>query len=602
MLSDSLARRMTIGLFSAMIAASSSAVSSSSVARHDALDGAEREQLLRGDHRAGEEHRAQLVLRHEAREVRGDAERAAVDLGEAEGRVVGGDDDVGVARRARRRRRGRSRAPPRSPAPRSRRPRRTPRSSRGSRRRALSCVGSAASSLMSTPAWKPLPSARRITTRTSRSRPAARSASASWNQPATGQRVHGRVVDGDDRDVLARFRADHAREHTSGRDRGREPEPVERDAAGRAIAVDRGRARRRHRRRRRDRRRGLHRTLDRVRAASGPIRRCASWCASARRSASVHRAATAAGARRSSRAAAPRPRARHGRDAVVAMQRAMFATVDEIERVVADEEIECDWARGGTVQVATLPAHLARLRARARRPSRVGIRRRRLPRALAGRARATLIGCRPNLGALFTPHCAAIHPAKLVHGLARAVERLRSDDLRAHAGRRRSSPAGCARRAAPCAPRSSCARPRRSARSCPGSRRAIAPVYSLMIATEPLPDAFWAEARLATRPTFADFRHMIIYGQRTADGRFAFGGRGTPYHFGSQVRPQFDLDPRVFAVAARDAALAVPGARRRRDHAPVGWRGRRAARLVPVGRLRPRGRASRGRAATSATA
>jgi glycine/D-amino acid oxidase-like deaminating enzyme len=80
----------------------------------------------------------------------------------------------------------------------------------------------------------------------------------------------------------------------------------------------------------------------------------------------------------------------------------------------------------------------------------------------------------------------------------------------------------------------------------PGLRRAIAPVYSLMIATEPLPDAFWADARLETRPTFADFRHMIIYGQRTADDRFAFGGRGTPYHFGSRVRPEFDLDPRVF--------------------------------------------------------
>ncbi len=39
---------------------------------------------------------------------------------------------------------------------------------------------------------------------------------------------------------------------------------------------------------------------------------------------------------------------------------------------------------------------------------------------------------------------------------------------------------------------------------------------------------------------------MIIYGQRTADGRFAFGGRGTPYHFGSRIRPQFDSDPRVF--------------------------------------------------------
>lgn len=51
----------------------------------------------------------------------------------------------------------------------------------------------------------------------------------------------------------------------------------------------------------------------------------------------------------------------HGRDAVVAMQRAMFVTLDEIERTVVAEQIECDWARGGTIQVATLPAHRARL-------------------------------------------------------------------------------------------------------------------------------------------------------------------------------------------------------------------------------------------------
>jgi glycine/D-amino acid oxidase-like deaminating enzyme len=66
-----------------------------------------------------------------------------------------------------------------------------------------------------------------------------------------------------------------------------------------------------------------------------------------------------------------------------------------------------------------------------------------------------------------------------------------------------------------------------------------------MIATEPLPDAFWAEAGLARRETFADHRHLIIYGQRTADGRMAFGGRGAPYHFGSAIRPEFDRDGEV---------------------------------------------------------
>jgi glycine/D-amino acid oxidase-like deaminating enzyme len=79
----------------------------------------------------------------------------------------------------------------------------------------------------------------------------------------------------------------------------------------------------------------------------------------------------------------------------------------------------------------------------------------------------------------------------------------------------------------------------------PGQERTLLPVYSLMIATEPLPDSFWAEVGLGRRETFADHRHLIIYGQRTADGRMAFGGRGAPYHFSSTVRPAYDQAPAI---------------------------------------------------------
>ena len=84
----------------------------------------------------------------------------------------------------------------------------------------------------------------------------------------------------------------------------------------------------------------------------------------------------------------------------------------------------------------------------------------------------------------------------------------------------------------------------------PGLRRALAPVYSLMVATEPLDDATWESIGLGgvvgeRRPTFSDARHLIIYGQRTADGRLAFGGRGAPYHFGSRIRPAYDVEPRA---------------------------------------------------------
>jgi glycine/D-amino acid oxidase-like deaminating enzyme len=79
----------------------------------------------------------------------------------------------------------------------------------------------------------------------------------------------------------------------------------------------------------------------------------------------------------------------------------------------------------------------------------------------------------------------------------------------------------------------------------PGLRRALAPVYSLMIATEPLPPSVWDQIGWADRQTFSDARRTVIYGQRTADDRIAFGGRGAPYHLGSRIEPQFDLHRRV---------------------------------------------------------
>jgi hypothetical protein len=80
------------------------------------------------------------------------------------------------------------------------------------------------------------------------------------------------------------------------------------------------------------------------------------------------------------------------------------------------------------------------------------------------------------------------------------------------------------------------------------SARSVIPVYSLMVATAPLSENVWDEIGLMHRETFADYRNMVIYGQRTADNRLAFGGRGAPYHFGSAISPSFDRNEKVFGV------------------------------------------------------
>jgi len=82
----------------------------------------------------------------------------------------------------------------------------------------------------------------------------------------------------------------------------------------------------------------------------------------------------------------------------------------------------------------------------------------------------------------------------------------------------------------------------------PERKRSLIPIYSLMIATEPLGKDFWNEIGWRNGETLTDARRMIIYAQRTGDDRIAFGGRGAPYHFGSRIRDSYDNNPRTFAL------------------------------------------------------
>ena len=233
-----------------------------------------------------------------------------------------------------------------------------------------------------------------------------------------------------------------------------------------------------------------------------------------------------------------------GRDAAIAMYRAMQRSVDEVGRVAAAEGIDCHWAKGGTVAFARSATQLARAREEVAEAREFGFGEDDLRLLTAAEARE-LAEATDVLGATYTPHCAAIHPARLVRGLAEAV---RKRGVAVHEATPVTEIAPGYLRTA-----TGTVRARYVIRATegytpllPGLGRAIAPVYSLMIATEPLPETVWEQIGLAARPTFGDHRHMIIYGQRTADGRLAFGGRGAPYHLGSAIRPEFDRVPRVF--------------------------------------------------------
>ncbi|MFT3855151.1 MAG: FAD-dependent oxidoreductase [Ilumatobacteraceae bacterium] len=233
----------------------------------------------------------------------------------------------------------------------------------------------------------------------------------------------------------------------------------------------------------------------------------------------------------------------HGQAAAHHAQQAMDATVDEVAAVVAAERIDCDLAKGGTLHVARSAVQAARLRAEVDHHHAFGFGDDDVC-WLDAAATEARIGIDDALGAVSTRQCAALHPAKLVAGLANAVERrgvtiherTRVDHVergRVRAGRRtirtrftvRATEAFTA--------------------GLPGLKRALVPIYSLMIATEPLPADVLATIGLERRETFTDGRRLVIYGQRTADGRIAFGGRGAPYHYASRMRADYEHDGAV---------------------------------------------------------
>jgi glycine/D-amino acid oxidase-like deaminating enzyme len=239
-----------------------------------------------------------------------------------------------------------------------------------------------------------------------------------------------------------------------------------------------------------------------------------------------------------------------------AQRLAMEETVREVGRVVAAEGIECAFHQGGTVVLARTPAQLQRTHQEIAEARLHGIGEEDL-RFLSATEAHEQVGASDVLGGTFTPHCASVDPARLVRGLAHVVEgqgvpiyertTVRSIAPGVVTTDRGTVRAGTVVRAT-----------EGYTRTLEGHDRDLVPVYSLMIATEPLPDAFWDEAGLADRQTFADHRHLVVYGQRTADGRMAFGGRGAPYHFGSAIRPEYDRDAGVHEALRRTLVELFP--------------------------------------------
>lgn len=264
----------------------------------------------------------------------------------------------------------------------------------------------------------------------------------------------------------------------------------------------------------------------------------------------------------------------HGFDAAVAMRRAMVDTVDEVGRVASAEGIDCDFVKGGTVVFARDRAQLESVRSSASEAERYGVDSIMIldDAAVARRFGVTGVSGGAAAGAAFDTNCARVQPARLTRGLARVVEglgvRIFEDspvmDWSVGQVRVRPSSGPSSGRDVTVRARSIIIATEAYSATLPRSHRRVLPLYSLMIATEPLPAPVWDQIGIRHGETFSDFRHLLIYGQRTADDRIAFGGRGARYHWASAIQDAFDRDDRVFAhlvTTLRDLFPAVRDAR-----------------------------------------
>ena len=266
------------------------------------------------------------------------------------------------------------------------------------------------------------------------------------------------------------------------------------------------------------------------------------------------------------------------RDGAVAMHRAMRRTVDEVGRVTVAEGIDCHYHKGGTVVLArTRDTVGPRASRRSRRPGpgardddlrlldarETAEQRPRDERARRRRTRRTA----PRSTRCGWP---AVWP--------RPCERRGVTDPREHPGdRARTRPGDHAVRRW-CGADVVVRATEGFTPRLPGYRRAVAPVYSLMVATEPLSDTVWDRIGLADRP---DVQRLpapdhLRPANRGRPARIRWPRGAVPLRIPDPagVRPtSLGCTPRY---ATRPASCSRP--RRRTVHARLGWSARASPR------------------------
>lgn len=220
---------------------------------------------------------------------------------------------------------------------------------------------------------------------------------------------------------------------------------------------------------------------------------------------------------------------------------AMYDAVEEVGRVCVQEGIDAEYRQTGILSLARGKGQLPAVQSAHRAYERLGFGDQN--RLLGAEAAREKVHATQVEGALHSPKSATVHPAKLVRGLAHAVERLggviyeRSPVTRFEPG---DSPRLHTDSGVLVARKAIVAAGEAYLTQQPRYRRTLLPMSSLIVLTEPLSADQWASIGWADGEGLGSQVNMVDYFTKTTDGRILYGSRGAPYHMNSNMDQPWD--------------------------------------------------------------
>jgi glycine/D-amino acid oxidase-like deaminating enzyme len=209
--------------------------------------------------------------------------------------------------------------------------------------------------------------------------------------------------------------------------------------------------------------------------------------------------------------------------------------IEQIKECIADHGLDCDFEENGMLDVATNEAEIKTIEKSCRDLKEWGLD----VEVLHGKDLEKEIKSPRFLAGLKTSHGATLNPAKLARGMKKIVEgmgvevRERSVVTRVVPGKIHHVDTELGEVSAPVLVLATNAYSHKIG----FFKNRLYPIYTYMVATEPLSESQWEAIGWQNRQGLADLRMMFNYSVRSSDGRIVMGGSDAKYYDNDRLAP-----------------------------------------------------------------